>query len=575
MSWEALLQGRRLGGRYRVLDPIGRGGMGAVYRAVDERLGRLVAVKILAVPALDPEARARVRARFLREARAAAALPHHPNVVTVFDYGTDEELGLDYLVMELLHGQDLARVLARAAPLPLPTGLWILREAARGVAVGHRAGLVHRDVKPGNIFLARAGDDDIQVKVLDFGIVKAIEEDTWGQLTQEGRAPLSPLYAAPEQLRGLERITPAADVFALGVVGVQMLTGRRPYDDAARNRMALGEAVPPPPLSELPGEVRAVLHRALDPDPARRYPDAGALARDLDAVLRAFPEIPPPPVADERPPAPLPVWEATAPAPAAPDDATLLAPGAAPPARAAPSAPATPTRRRRLATWAGPLALLLSLGAAAAWYFGWRPAERPSPPAGPPPDTAADTLTLPTDAPTANLEGRRRYLAGDYAAALEFFRRAVELDPTNLEYRNNYALALLRTGNAAAAERELEAILRQDPNRARAYANLADARLALGDTAGAIAAFQRFLLVSQNPRERAVVERRLQELQRVPELVRPSQPPQPIDTLLRAPRRDTAPSPPPTPPDTARAKPPSATPARPAPPPPPPPNGRR
>ena len=184
-------------------------------------------------------------------------------------------------------------------------------------------------------------------------------------------------------------------------------------------------------------------------------------------------------------------------------------------------------------------------------------------------------MTLPTDAPTANLEGRRRYLAGDYAAALEFFRRAVELDPTNLEYRNNYALALLRTGNAAAAERELEAILRQDPNRARAYANLADARLALGDTAGAIAAFQRFLLVSQNPRERAVVERRLQELQRVPELVRPSQPPQPIDTLLRAPRRDTAPSPPPTPPDTARAKPPSATPARPAPPPPPPPNGRR
>src|SRR5687768_6648241 len=189
---EGLLRGRVLGGRYRIEEVIGRGGMGAVYRAVDERLGRKVAVKVITVAmGDDPDTRRRVRARFHREARAAAALPHHPNVVPVYDYGTDEELGLDYIVMELLEGHDLATHLQRSGPPPLATALRVLREAARGLAVGHRAGLIHRDVKPGNIFLAR-DHDELQVRMVDFGIAKlADDEDTANQLTQDGRLPHS------------------------------------------------------------------------------------------------------------------------------------------------------------------------------------------------------------------------------------------------------------------------------------------------------------------------------------------------------------------------------------------------
>jgi eukaryotic-like serine/threonine-protein kinase len=247
---EALLTGRVIGGRYRIEEVIGRGGMGAVYRATDERLGRPVAVKVITISGgLDTDAREKLRARFRQEANAVARLPHHPNVVPVYDYGTDETLGLDYLVMELLRGQDLASLLARTGPPPIPTALTILLGAARGVAVGHRARLIHRDVKPGNVFLAPSEDGDAtMVRVLDFGIAKVMTDDDSGtQLTHDGRAPLSPAYASPEQLRGEDRLTPASDVFSLGALGYQLLVGERPFTDADRNRMAVGGGGPPPP----------------------------------------------------------------------------------------------------------------------------------------------------------------------------------------------------------------------------------------------------------------------------------------------------------------------------------------
>jgi serine/threonine-protein kinase len=282
-----LLTGRTLCGRYRIEAVVGRGGMGAVYRALDERLGRAVAVKVIGIVAHEPAEHARLQARFLREARAAAAL-HHPNVVAIHDFGADEELGLDFLVMELLHGEDLAMRLARSGPPPTHVSLSILRQAARGLAAGHRAGMVHRDVKPGNLFLL-AGDhaDDLHVRVLDFGIAQVAGDEgaTVAQLTEYGRAPFSPAYASPEQMRGEDRITPASDVFSLGAVGYHLLTGLRPFTatDAGRMAMEATESVRmlPERAPHLPRLIVEALQRAMAPNPAQRFRDAAEFAEAL------------------------------------------------------------------------------------------------------------------------------------------------------------------------------------------------------------------------------------------------------------------------------------------------------
>lgn len=283
-----LLTGRTLAGRYLIEAVIGRGGMGAVYRAVDERLSRPVAVKVVGAVTSDPGEHDHLRARFHREARAAAAL-RHPNVVQVHDFGTDPELDLDYLVMELLHGEDLAARLMRGGAPPLPVALSILRQAARGLSAGHRAGMVHRDVKPGNLFLEPAAAGDVHLRVLDFGIaqVQAGEGDTATQLTVYGRSPFSPAYASPEQLRGDDRITAASDVFSLAAVGYHLATGTRPFTSADPNRAAaevtdavrlLRQRAP-----ALDDATYAVLVRALARTPAERFPDAGAMADALNA----------------------------------------------------------------------------------------------------------------------------------------------------------------------------------------------------------------------------------------------------------------------------------------------------
>jgi len=573
---EALLRGRVLADRYRIEEVIGRGGMGAVYRAADERLGRNVAVKVITATAADPEARERVRARFIREARAAARLPHHPNVVPVYDYGTDAETGLDYIVMELLRGEDLASRLQRAGAPPMETALRILEQAARGVNVGHRMQVIHRDVKPGNIFLLDDGDaDDVQVRVLDFGIAKVMaEEDTETALTHDGRAPLSPAYASPEQLRGEAHLTPASDVFALGAVGYQLLTGAKPYTEADRNRMAIGQAVPTLSIRArnpaVPAEVEAVIGQALAHDAAARFPNGGAFADAVSAVARrlagtaaaaAVPVLAGPVVAtdadDDR----------TA---VAGDDRTMAAPrpelagaavGAAGPPRTGPAIP--PPRRRTAVAEArrGPhpavwvlLVLALLGGGTAVWYA----ASGPSSPGGRPlsdlPDSAqkdttgADSLTL-ADAPRIDRQGLDALNQRDWATAAEFFRQAMELDPTRAEYKDHYAFALINQGQYTQAIALLEQAIRQDANYDLSYSHLADARLALRDTLGAVVALQRFLQVSVNQRDRAIAQQKLNEL------LAPRPPPPPVDTL---PVTDTVtiPTDPDEPRDTIRIAPP-------------------
>ncbi|HEX6927124.1 MAG TPA: serine/threonine-protein kinase [Longimicrobiaceae bacterium] len=296
---EGLLAGRTLVDRYRIDEVIGRGGMGAVYRARDLRLNRAVAVKVISVAAPDVVAHERLRARFQREARAAAAL-HHPHVVAVYDYGTDGELGLDFLVMELLRGEDLATRLARKGPPALSTTLQILYQAARGLGAGHRAGLIHRDVKPGNLFL-EPGDrvGEVQVRVLDFGIaeIAAVDGETMTHLTAFGRSPFSPAYASPEQLRGEQTLTPATDVFSLGAVGFQLLTGRRAFHTTDPReqieQVAHAVATDLSRVAGLPTAVRICLERALAPSPADRFANAGAFAEAIGYALPSDPSFEP------------------------------------------------------------------------------------------------------------------------------------------------------------------------------------------------------------------------------------------------------------------------------------------
>ena len=567
---EALLRGRVLVERYRIEEVIGRGGMGAVYRATDERLGRPVAVKVItAATAGDPELRERVRARFRHEAAAAARLPHHPNVVPVYDYGTDPELGLDFIVMELLRGEDLATRLQKHGPPPLATSLRILREAARGVAVGHRLGVIHRDVKPGNVFLVEGHDgDEMQVRVLDFGIAKVMaDEDTQTALTQDGRAPLSPAYASPEQLAGEARLTPASDVFSLGALGFQLLTGEKPFTEADRNRMAVGVAVPVPSLRArnpaVPAEVEAVVRRALAPDPAERFPHAGAFADAVDAVLRPVERSA---VAAAVPPVAGAVVTGDADddrtALAGDDGGTMLAPppgpgrGAGPPPPAGPPrpTPVIPPPRRRLEperrgvpvlVW---VLLALVLGAAGVLAYqnvNGRGGPREDPLAGLPDSASKDTLVsgdtlTPEDAPRVDRQAMQLLQAGDLPAAADLFRQAVELDPDRVMYRDHLAFALIRMGRHGEAAQLLEEAIRIDNTYDLLYSHLADARLAMGDTAGAVPALERFVQVTVNQADRQAAERRLAAIRAA--MQRPAF----TDTILIGP----PPPPPPPPPDS-------------------------
>lgn len=546
---ESLLKGRELAGRYRIEEVIGRGGMGAVYRATDARLGRDVAVKVITASAgNDPEVRERLRARFRHEAASAARLPHHPNVVPVYDYGTDDELGLDYIVMELLRGEDLASRLQRAGPPPMADALRVLAAAARGVAVGHRGGLIHRDVKPGNVFLVRQGDDEMQVRVLDFGIAKAmteLEDDTASAgLTHDGRAPLSPAYASPEQLRAERRLTPASDVFSLGALGFQLLTGTRPFTDGDRARMAAGMEVPVPSLRarnpQVPEEVETVIRRALHPDAAERFEHAGMLADALAAPLRRLADTPlasviPGAVSvgvltmdddDDRTMAAGPVRPAV---PADDDDRTMLAPPSA--ARPAPSAqqrpvqPVMPPPRRRAVeeqrsgvpgyVWV----LLLVVLALGAWVVMQQVNGRDAGPVLADPlgtDTVGQDTLEALDALMLNQEGLRFFNAGQYDSALSYFERAVQQEQRSPEYRDNMAATLIRLGRYADAAALLEQTIRIDRGYDLLYSHLADARLALGDTVSAIRALEDFIELTQNQQDRQRALALLQQLRTPP-----------------------------------------------------------
>jgi hypothetical protein len=278
---------RTLAGRYELRFLLATGGMGQVWRARDVLLGRPVAVKVLRSEYTgDPTFLARFRA----EAQHSALLTHR-NIATVFDYGevpageaSDEHLA--YLVMELVEGEPLSTRLARERRLGVPATLDLLRQTASALAAAHAAGVVHRDVKPGNVLM---GDDGV-VKITDFGIAWSASDVP---LTQTGQVVGTAHYLSPEQAAG-GKASPASDVYALGMIGYECLAGRRAFDGDNAVQIALRQIsdMPEPLPADVPDAVRSLIGRALLKDPAERFAD-GAAFRDAVADVLAGRELPP------------------------------------------------------------------------------------------------------------------------------------------------------------------------------------------------------------------------------------------------------------------------------------------
>ncbi|HSJ15907.1 MAG TPA: protein kinase [Longimicrobiales bacterium] len=272
--FEALPAPGTMVAHFRVLEPIGSGGMGAVYRAIDTRLQRVVALKL----PLHPSDDVGVKERFLREARLAGGL-EHPNLCPVYEAG-EAEAGQLYIAMPCYAGQTLKRLLAGGGPLPLARALEVARQAAEGLGFAHAASVIHRDLKPGNLMVLADG----AVKVLDFGLAKSPDLSR----TASGRMLGTVAYMAPEQLRGGE-IDARVDLWALGVILYEMLTGVRPF--SGENEMAVAHAIvsddPPAPSAlrkDIPRAVEHLVLSLLQKDPAHRYLSAQRLAADIHAI---------------------------------------------------------------------------------------------------------------------------------------------------------------------------------------------------------------------------------------------------------------------------------------------------
>ena len=268
--------GQILDGRYRLIELLGQGGMATIYRAADTGLGRDVALKLLRPEYLrDPD----FSSRFRQEAQAAASLTH-PNVVTVYDYGEDPSG--PFIVMELVDGEDLATILRRSGALPPRQAARIGAGVGRALAAAHGSGIVHRDVKPGNVLIGRDG----RVKVVDFGIARAVAE---AQVTLPGTTLGSVHYFSPEQARG-DAATAASDIYSLGIVLYEMLTGVRPWEGDSAASVALARLTGPIPdpsavRTGLPPDVVAITRKALAREPADRFASASAMADELERWL--------------------------------------------------------------------------------------------------------------------------------------------------------------------------------------------------------------------------------------------------------------------------------------------------
>jgi hypothetical protein len=268
-------------GQYRLMAPLGAGGMGDVYLAEHRMLKRPCAVKLIRPEqAGDPQ----VLARFEREVQMTARLSHW-NTVEIYDYGRTED-GTFYYVMEYLPGLSLEDLLQRHGPLPAERVVHLLRQTCHGLREAHAVGLIHRDIKPGNVFAAQRGGLHDVVKLLDFGLVKPVAEIPSARLTQEGAISGTPLFMSPEQARGLGEIDGRSDIYSLGAVAYALLTGRPPFDRTSPLEVMIAhardEVVPPSQLqADVPADLEGIVLRCLAKRPEDRFQDTDSLEQAL------------------------------------------------------------------------------------------------------------------------------------------------------------------------------------------------------------------------------------------------------------------------------------------------------
>ncbi|MBN9684028.1 MULTISPECIES: TonB family protein [unclassified Corallococcus] len=280
------LIGRTLNGRFSILEPLGVGGMGKVYRALQAPLERVVALKVLN-PNFPSSRDPGFQKRFLREASLTSKL-RHPNTVTVIDYGQTDD-GIYYIAMEYLEGRTLQQVLGQAGPLPWARAVSVAQQVCRSLREAHALGIVHRDLKPANIMILNEADQDL-VKVLDFGLVKSVAPQQEGpvspEITQNGTFLGSPQYMAPEQARNVADAR--SDVYSLGIMLFQMLMGRPPFIARDHIELIFAHYKEPPPTFQsvrpdlaVPPEIEMVVRRCLEKDPARRFQTMDELLEGL------------------------------------------------------------------------------------------------------------------------------------------------------------------------------------------------------------------------------------------------------------------------------------------------------
>jgi serine/threonine-protein kinase len=456
-------------GRYRVLSLLGRGAMGVVYRARDDGLERDVALKVMAAMA---DATGEGRDRFLREARSVARL-QHPNIVIIYELGEHE--GAPFMAMELLEGVDLQRAIAAGLrPDPRVT-LPIVMQLLAGLGHAHEHGLVHRDVKPSNVFLPRGRP----AKVMDFGVARLA-----AGTTAAGAMVGTPNYMSPEQVR-TGQVDGRSDLFSAGLILYELVTGEKVY--RADNVVSLLYTIAheDPALAELPAgpqweRVRAVVERALQRQPDDRYPDARSMSDDVARALEDFGGAAPgPPTWDETPVRPA-AWAAEW-----------------PPAAAVPEAPAPePSRRLALAALAAAVAALIVGAGLFVWLRPPAGAQQPAasaltapastaPSLFPPPVQASPSLPPPAPAtPSALASPAPLPVTTPPRTAPEPVLPAPETtdgaprpgaDAARLEKAND----LFDRGRYAAALAEAKAVLRRSPGNAEARSLVEDAEVAL------------------------------------------------------------------------------------------------